>query len=77
MNVPVLRNLHIGGDHGVVASNINCSNGEVNLYDSLYSVTSAPIQMLLRKVFEKYYHSVQSNVAVMTVDYLPLHLVLH
>ena len=24
-----------------------------------------------------YYHSVQSNVAVMTVDYLPLHFVLH
>ena len=50
-NVQVLQNLHIGGDHWVVASNINCSNGEVNLYDSLYSVASAPTQMLLRKVF--------------------------
>ena len=50
-NVQVLQNLHIVGDHWVVASNINCSNGEVNLYDSLYSVASAPTQMLLRKVF--------------------------
>ena len=47
----VLQILHIGGDHWVVASNIGCTTGEVNLYDSLYIVVSTATQMLLKKVF--------------------------
>ena len=33
----VLQILHVGGNHWVVASNIRCTTGEVNLYDSLHS----------------------------------------
>ena len=47
----VLQILHIGGNHWVVASNIGCTTGEVNLYDSIYSEISNATQMLLKKVF--------------------------
>ena len=35
----------------MVASNIGCATGEVNLYDSIYSEISNATQMLLKKVF--------------------------
>ena len=47
----VLQILHVGGNHWVVASNIGCTTGEVNLYDSIYNEISNATQMLLKKVF--------------------------
>ena len=47
----VLQILHIGGDHWAVASNSAFTTGEVNLYDSLNSSTTIPMQMLLKEVF--------------------------
>jgi len=36
----------------VLASNINCGKGQVNLYDSLYTAVSPETQILVEKVFE-------------------------
>ena len=35
----------------MLASNINCGIGQVNLYDSLYTVVSSETQILFDKVF--------------------------
>ena len=56
MSTPVLSGkisqiLHTGGDHWVLASNINCGIGQVNLYNSLYTVVSSETQILIEKVF--------------------------
>ena len=75
----VLKMLHIGGDYWVVASNIDCTTGEVNLYDSLYTVVSTTTQMLLKKVFGNCNITLPQcpkQVAIMTVDCLPLPFVL-
>jgi uncharacterized protein YbaR (Trm112 family) len=34
---PFIQILHVHGNHWIVASTINCKEGEVNIYDSLYS----------------------------------------
>ena len=64
----------------MVASNIGCTIGEVNLYDPLHTVVSTTTQMLLKKcleVLQLHCHNVQYKVAVMTVDCSPLSFVLH
>ena len=48
----MLQILCIDGNYWVVASNIGCSTGKVNLYDSLYNEISDATQMLLEKVIE-------------------------
>ena len=47
----ILQILHTGVDHLVLASNINCGIGKVNLYNSLYTVVSSETRILVEKVF--------------------------
>ena len=35
---PVVQILHSRGDHWIVIANIECWEGKINIYDSVYSV---------------------------------------
>jgi len=67
----ILQVLHTGGDHWVLASNINCGIGQVNLYDSLYTVVSSETEILVEKflgMLPSCYHHLLGKVKAMIAD---------
>ena len=44
--------IHSRGDHWILASNIGCTNGDVNIYDSVYSSVDKATIAIITRLFQ-------------------------